>query len=88
MEEKTGTIVLSDENGVETEFEIITRLVIEDTNKEYVVVIPVDGDEDVDPIALRIEETEEGDFLFSPIEDDEEFEMVSEAFDLANIDEE
>lgn len=88
MENEIETISLTDENGLENEFEVITRLVIEDTNKEYVIVIPVDGDEEVDPIALRIEETGEGEYFFYPVEDEEEFQMVSEAFDLTYGEEE
>ena len=38
MDNNIDTITLTDEEGKETEFEVITKLDIED--KEYVVVVP------------------------------------------------
>ena len=40
MENDVETIVLTDEEGVETEFNVVTKFDIED--KEYVIVIPVE----------------------------------------------
>ena len=39
MENDVEVIVLTDEEGVETEFNVVTKFDIED--KEYVIVIPV-----------------------------------------------
>lgn len=77
--ENLDTIVLKDEEGKEIEFEILTKLDIED--KEYLVVVPADDDE-VDAIALRIDVDEEGNDVLSTVEDDNEFQMVSEAYEL------
>jgi len=73
-----GTIFLYDENGDEVEFEVITKLDIED--KEYVIVTPIDEDTD-DAIALRIEKDEEGNEVLVTVEDDAEFEMIEEAYE-------
>ena len=79
MENDVKTIVLNDEDGNEVEFEVITKLDIEDS--EYVIVIPANGEEE-DPIALRIDEDSEGNDILVTIEDEEEFRLVEEAFEL------
>ncbi|GFP75281.1 DUF1292 domain-containing protein [Clostridium fungisolvens] len=78
MENNIDTIVLLDEDGIETEFEVITKLDIEDN--EYVIVVPVDGSED-DAIALKIVTDEEGNDALITVEDEEEFAMVAEAYE-------
>lgn len=79
MENDVSTIVLTDENGEEKEFDVVTKLDIED--KEYVIVVPSDGGED-EAVALRIEKDENGDDILVTIDDDDEFAMVSEAYEL------
>ncbi|NLM35707.1 MAG: DUF1292 domain-containing protein [Clostridiales bacterium] len=78
MENDVETIVLTDEEGVETEFNVVTKFDIED--KEYVIVIPVEGEEE-EAIALRIDKDEDGNDILVTIEDDEEFAMVCEAYE-------
>lgn len=78
MDNEFGTIFLNDENGVEIEFEVITKLDIED--KEYVIVTPK-NEETEDAIALRIEKDEDGTEILVAVEDDEEFELVEEAYE-------
>lgn len=78
MENDVMNIVLNDENGVETEFEVITKLDIED--KEYVIVVPK-GEDVEEAVALRIDKDDEGNEVLVTIEDDEEFEIVSEAYE-------
>ncbi|MCR1975237.1 DUF1292 domain-containing protein [Clostridium sporogenes] len=79
MDNNIDTITLTDEEGKETEFEVITKLDIED--KEYVVVVP--NDEEVDEaIALRIDNNDKGEEVLVPVEEDEEFNMVAEAYEL------
>jgi len=78
MDKEFGTIFLNDENGVEIEFEVITKLDIED--KEYIIVTPK-NEETEDAIALRIENDEDGTEILVAVEDDEEFELVEEAYE-------
>lgn len=85
MDNDVSTIVLTDENGEEREFEVITKLDIE--GKEYVIVIPTD-EEEVDAIALKIESDENGEDVLVTIEDEDEFAMVSEAYELIFSEEE
>lgn len=78
MEKEFTTIMLNDEDGNEVEFEVITKLDIED--KEYVIVTPKDDDTE-DAIALRIEKDAEGNDVLVSVEDDEEFAMIEEAYE-------
>ena len=78
MENNVETILLNDEEGIETEFDVLTKLDIE--GKEYLVVAPT-GVEDIDAIALRIDKDAEGSDILVTIEDDDEFEMISEAYE-------
>ena len=78
MDNNVETILLNDEEGNEIEFDVLTKLDIED--REYLIVAPT-GEEDIDAIALRIDKDAEGNDILVTIEDDEEFEMISEAYE-------
>ncbi len=78
MENYVEKITLIDEDGEEIEFDVITKLDIEED--EYVIVVP-SGEEDLDAIALKIKKDEEGNDLLVPVEDEDEFEMISEAYE-------
>lgn len=75
-------ITLVDENGVEREFEIVDSLVTE--NNEYFALIPTETPENVasddgELFILKVVEDNGEEFL-EPIEDDEEYEEISEIF--------
>ena len=75
-------ITLVDGNGKETEFEIVDSLVSE--NNEYFALIPVETADNVDSddgelVILKVVE-EDGQEFLEPIEDDEEYEEISEIF--------
>lgn len=78
MDNEFGTIILNDENGEEIEFEVITKLDIEDN--EYIIVTPK-NEETEDAIALRIEKDEDGTEVLVAVEDDEEFKLIEEAYE-------
>lgn len=78
MENDVTSIVLTDEEGIETEFEVVTKLDIED--KEYVIVVPKDEDTD-EAIALRIDKDEDGNDILVTVDDDDEFAIVVEAYE-------
>ncbi|MBU3195708.1 DUF1292 domain-containing protein [Clostridium algidicarnis] len=77
MEENTDTVVLKDEEGNEIEFEIITKFDIEEN--EYLIVASMQESE-TDAIALKILKDSEGDDILVTVDDDEEFEIVAEAY--------
>ncbi|HBM74492.1 MAG TPA: hypothetical protein DD429_02915 [Clostridiaceae bacterium] len=69
-------ITLLDDDGNEIECEVIDMFEFEE--KEYAVLLPTDEE---DPYILRIDKDEDGNELFAMIEDDNEFDKVSEAYD-------
>lgn len=75
-------VTLVDENGKETEFEIVDSLVTE--NNEYFALIPTETAENIDSddgelVILKVVE-EDGQEFLEPIEDDEEYESVAKIF--------
>ncbi len=85
-EGEADVIVLTDEKGQEHEFELLEILQVGD--REYAVVAPLDEDEEEDEdledgeaIILRVETDENGDRIFTDIEDDEEWQRVADAWD-------
>lgn len=81
QEERDDIVVLIGEDGEEVEFEHIDTLEMNDN--EYVVLIPLDGqeDEEVDEVViLKVEHTDEGEDSFITIDDEEELNAVFEEF--------
>ena len=78
-------ISLLDENGVESQFEVI--LTLEAENKEYAILMPVD-DEEAEAIALKIITDAEGNEVLVTIDDEDEYEMVAEAYSTIFSDDE
>lgn len=79
-EEMTVTLTLDD--GTEMECAIIT--IFEAGKREYIALLPLneDGQNDDGEVYLyRYSETEDGEPDLENIEDDEEYEIVAEAFD-------
>lgn len=70
-------ISLVDENGIESEFEVI--LTLDANNKEYAILMPVDDEENDEALVFRIDQDEEGEMLV-PLEDDKEYEIVVDVY--------
>ena len=70
-------ISLVDENGIESEFEVI--LTLEANDKEYAILMPVDDEESDEALVFRIDQDEEGEMLV-PLEDDKEYEIVVDVY--------
>lgn len=70
-------ISLVDENGIESEFEVI--LTLEANNKEYAILMPVNDEESDEALVFRIDQDEEGEMLV-PLEDDKEYEIVVDVY--------
>lgn len=75
---EANIVVLIDEDNNEVEFEVIHSFSVEE--KEYAVLVPVDGD-DEEAVVFRVEEGENDEYIFEYIEDDEEFDAVAKAYD-------
>jgi len=79
-EEEEDTVVLTDENGVEHEFELVDVFDLE--GKQYAVLAPTDEEEDdEEAIVLRIEKDADGNDVLVDIEDDEEWDRVAARWD-------
>lgn len=68
-----NVINLIDENGVESQFEII--LTLEAEGKEYAILMPLDDEEAEEALIFRIDQDEQGDILL-PLDNDDEYETV------------
>jgi len=87
-EERDNLIVLVDEDGEETEFELIDSF--EFNGKEYVVLLPAlnyeeenydeDEEEEEEVIILKVERNEKDEESFVNIEDEDELDAVFEEF--------
>lgn len=69
------TVTFEDEEGREHQFEILQILEVED--ERYAILSVPDSEEEA--VALRLQADEEGEHLV-PIEDDEEWNRVAEAW--------
>ena len=85
-EEMTVTLTLDDD----TEVECVVLTIFTAGEREYIALIPTEGAEsDEGEVYLyRYSETEDGTPVLDNIEDDDEYEVVSDAFDEKLDDEE
>ncbi len=77
-EEEVEIYTLTDEDGTETEFELIGSNVVDGIS--YVALAPLDEDSD-EYVILRISTDENGEEVFETIEDDDEFDKIADMFD-------
>lgn len=78
MAEADEVVTLVDEEGAEHDFTVID--IIEVDGSEYAILLPVD-EENNEAIILKFAKDEEGNELLVDIEDDEEWEKVSDAWE-------
>ena len=78
-EETTVTLTLDDD----TTLECIVINIFQAGDREYIALLPMEGEaaEDGEVYLYRYSEDEDGQPNLENIEDDDEFEMVSDAFD-------
>ena len=76
--EEVEIVTLTDEEGNESDFEVIGELVVE--GEKYMAFMAVEGDSD-EYVVLKCEADENGELLLVTIDDDDEFDKVSDAFD-------
>ena len=82
-DEETVVITLTDEDGQDIDAEIMAALEIEEFGKEYVAVMSQQATEDLaegEALILEYSEDAEGNPQFAPVEDEDEFEVVAQAF--------
>ena len=76
--EKENIFTLTDEEGNESEFELLGELNLDDNT--YLALIPMESEED-EYVILKVEVDENGDELLVTIDDDDEFDRVADAFE-------
>ena len=77
-------IMLTDENGIEVEFEIIADY--EKNGNRYFAMFPPESDDDEDSdlieyVILKLVKNEDGEEYFESIDDDDEFDDIADYFD-------
>ena len=76
---ENGTYILTDEDGKESEFDLIGRGEID--GKTYLALIPLEDNEEGCYVVLRLDKDENGDEILVSIEDDDEFDKAAAYFD-------
>jgi uncharacterized protein YrzB (UPF0473 family) len=80
FQEEPEIIFIPDEEGNEEEFEVIMKFEVDGSDKKYMMVVPVEAEEESDEVyAFRYEEDGDDLQLFT-IEDEEEWNIVEETF--------
>ena len=83
FEELDNVVVLTDEDGVDTEFEWLDTVEMDDN--QYVVLLPMDEEEAEEVVILRLEiDGEEENFV--SVDSEEEINKVFELFKERNAD--
>ncbi len=79
QEEMTVTLTLEDD----TELECIVLTIFQAGDKDYIALLPMEGQdaEEGEVFLYRYSETEDGTPNLENIEDDDEYELVADAFD-------
>lgn len=77
-------IMLTDENGIEVEFEIIADY--EKNGNRYFAMFPPESDDEEDSdlieyVILKLVKNEDGEEYFESIDDDDEFDDIADYFD-------
>ena len=87
LEEETEKIMLTDEDGVESEFELIGSAEIK--GNQYFACVPTESinSEYLEYVILKLVIDEDGEEMLVTIDDDDEFEDVADYFDDALADE-
>jgi uncharacterized protein YrzB (UPF0473 family) len=92
LHEEPEIIYIPDDEGNEEEFEVVMKFEVDGSDKKYMMVVPMEGDEETDEVyAFRYEEDANGDDLkLFTIDDEEEWNIVEETFNtlMAEYDEE
>ena len=78
-EEMTVTLTLDDD----TEVECVVLTIFTAGERDYIALLPMEGEdsEEGDVYLYRYSETEDGTPVLDNIEDDDEYEIVADAFD-------
>ena len=79
--ENDATVTIELDDGREIECVVLMIFEAGEEGREYIAVLPEDSDDDTEVYLYRYEEDEQGEPKITNIETDEEYDVVSEAFD-------
>ena len=82
--ERDNIFTLTDEEGHDSEFELVGEMHIDDN--DYLALVPLDGDDD-EYVILKVTVDENGEELLVTIDDDDEFDRVADALEDQFMDE-
>ncbi|MCE5171755.1 DUF1292 domain-containing protein [Paenibacillus profundus] len=90
LQEEPEIIYIPDDEGNEEEFEVIMKFEVDGSDNKYMMVVPMDAEDDEADEVYAFRYEEEGDDLkLYVIEDEEEWNIVEETFNtLVSMDEE
>src|SRR5690554_233582 len=84
QEEEAEMIYIPEEDGSEQAYEVVMKFELDETGQKYMMVVPVDEDEEEpsdEVFAFRYEEDDDAeDLKLYAIEDEEEWNIVEETF--------
>lgn len=81
MSDDENIVVLTDDEGIDHEFAVLEIMELDDS--QYAILLPLAGEdeeEEDEAIILKIEVDENGEEILCDIEDDDEWEMVAQAW--------
>ncbi|WP_128896530.1 DUF1292 domain-containing protein [Longirhabdus pacifica] len=93
-EQETEVIIIPDENGNEEHYEVIMEFEVDQTGKNYIMLVPLDqedtDEEEQEEVFVFRSEDEGEELKLFTIDDEKEWEIVEETFNtiLAEFDEE
>lgn len=79
MENDVTSLILEDEKGYKVKFNVVTKFDIED--REYIIAVPDENKDSKEAIVLKIIEGEDGKEVLITVEDEDEFNQVSEVYE-------
>ena len=77
--DENNILTLTDEDGHETDFEIADLIVYD--GKEFVILLPVTDEEEVEVTILNVMEDEKGIERFYPVKDEETLSTIFDIFE-------
>lgn len=80
LDEDFPVLVLVDDEGIEHQFELLAELEIEETIYRVLIPLEDEEEEECEVIILKVVYDEEGNEFLSDIDDEEEWEMVADAW--------
>jgi uncharacterized protein YrzB (UPF0473 family) len=80
--EEVEYVVIPDEDGNEEQYEVLYKFEVDETGKKYMLIVPAEetDDEEQEVLAFRYEEEGEDGFTLYTIDNDDEWDLVEEAF--------